>query len=56
MTPENQKLREALKAAENIIVSALAHQPEDDEKCLAHLQKAVSDIVGAIGLTPKGGE
>jgi hypothetical protein len=37
MTPENQKLRDALKAAENIIVSALAHQPEDDDKCLVHL-------------------
>lgn len=40
MTPENQKLRDALKAAENIIVSALAHQPEDDGKCREHLQKA----------------
>ena len=44
MTPENQKLREALKAAENIIVSALAHQPEDDEKCREHLQKACKEV------------
>lgn len=54
MTPENQKLREALKAAENIIVSALAHQPENDEKCREHLQKACKEadisIRRAIGM------
>lgn len=44
MTPENQKIREALKAAENIIVSALAHQPEDDEKCREHLLRAAKDV------------
>ena len=40
MTPENQKIREALKAAENIIIAALVHQPEDDEKCREHLLAA----------------
>lgn len=54
MTPENQELREALKAAENIIVSALAHQPENDEKCREHLQKACKEanisIRRAIGM------
>ena len=44
MTPENQKLRDALKAAENIIVSALAHQPEDDDKCLEHLLAAKGKV------------
>ena len=48
MTPENQKLREALKAAECIIVSALAHQPEDDEKCRVHLQNACQEADRAI--------
>ena len=43
MTPENQKLREALKAAENIIVSALAHQPEDGCACNTHLIRACKD-------------
>ena len=56
MTKENQEIREKLKTAEHIITAALASQPDDDEKCLAHLQKAVSDIVGAIGLTQKGEE
>ena len=37
MTPENQSIRGHLKSAENIIVSALAHQPEDDDRCLDHL-------------------
>ena len=43
MTPENQKLRDALKAAENIIVSALAHQPEDGCACNTHLIRACKD-------------
>lgn len=47
MTPENQKLRDALKAAENIIVSALAHQPESDDKCHEHLLKACRDVGNA---------
>lgn len=48
MTPENQKLRDALKSAECIIVSALAHQPEDDEKCRVHLQNACQEADRAI--------
>lgn len=44
MTPENQELREALKAAENIIVSALAHQPEEDDKCREHLLAAKEKV------------
>lgn len=48
MTPENQKLRESLKAAENIIVSALAHQPENDDACRNHLLQAKMDVEKAI--------
>lgn len=48
MTPENQKLREALKAAENIIVSALAHQPENDDACRSHLLQAKMDVEKAL--------
>lgn len=48
MTPENQKLREALKAAESIIVSALAHQPEDDAACRSHLLQAKMNVEKAI--------
>lgn len=44
MTPENQKIRDALKAAESIIVSALAHQPEDSGECREHLLKAAKDV------------
>lgn len=43
MTAENQKIRDALKAAESIIVSALAHQPEDGCACNKHLVRAVMD-------------
>ena len=45
MTPENQKLREALKVAENIIVSALAHQPDEAyPACNQHLMRACKDV------------
>lgn len=44
MTPENQKIREALKAAENIIIAALVHQPEDNEKCREHLLAAKKKV------------
>ena len=45
MTPENQKLRDALKAAENIIVSTLAHQPEESyPACNQHLMRACKDV------------
>ena len=45
MTPENQNLRDALKAAENIIVSALAHQPDEAyPACNQHLMRACNDV------------
>lgn len=48
MTEENQKIRDSLKAAENIIVSALAHQPEDDAACRNHLLQAKMDVEKAL--------
>ena len=48
MTQENQRLRDSLKRAETIIVNALTHQPEDDEKCRDHLQKACQEANRAI--------
>ena len=48
MTPENQKIRDSLKAAESIIVSALAHQPENDADCRVHLLRAKMDVMTAI--------
>lgn len=48
MTKENQEIRDKLKTAEHIITTALASQPEDDEKCHTHLLKAVEDVADAI--------
>ena len=48
MTKENQTIRDKLKEAEHIITMALASQPDDDEKCLLHLTKAVSDVKEVI--------
>lgn len=44
MTPENQSIRDHLKSAENIIVSALAHQPEDSDECREYLLKAAKEV------------
>lgn len=49
MTKENQVIRDSLKAAENIIVSALAHQPEGDDACLRHLLEAKRKVLLALG-------
>lgn len=48
MTLENQRIRDCLKAAESIIVSALAHQPEDDAACRNHLIQAKMNVEKAI--------
>ena len=48
MTKENQEIRDKLKTAEHIITTALASQPDDDEKCHTHLLKAVGDVSDAI--------
>ena len=48
MTKENQEIRDKLKTAEHIITNALASQPDDNEKCHAHLCKAVEDVSDAI--------
>ena len=48
MTKENQEIRDKLKTAEHIITTALASQPDDDEKCHVHLRKAVEDVADAI--------
>ena len=48
MTEENQKIRDSLKAAENIIVSALAHQPDNDDACHKHLLQAKIDVEKVI--------
>lgn len=48
MTKENQELRDKLKTADLIITTALASQPDDDEKCYVHLRKAVEDVSDAI--------
>lgn len=49
MTLENQRLRDCLKTTEHIIVAALASQPDDDERCRQHLQKACNDAREALG-------
>lgn len=48
MTEENQKIRDSLKVAESIIVSALAHQPEGDEACREFLLEAKRKVMQAI--------
>lgn len=48
MTYENQKLRESLKAAESIIVSALTHQPENDDDCREHLLLARQEAMNVL--------
>ena len=53
MTKENQDIRDKLKAVENIIVSALAHQPENDADCRVHLLRARMDVMTAISLDAK---
>ena len=48
MTKENQEIRDKLKTAEHIITTALAFQPDDNEKCHAHLCRAIEDVSDAI--------
>lgn len=48
MTKENQTIRDKLKEAEHIITTALASQPDDDDKCRLHLTKAIGDVKEAI--------
>ena len=44
MTKENQEIRDKLKTAEQIITTALASQPDDDDQCRQHLLKAYKNI------------
>jgi hypothetical protein len=48
MTKENEKVRDSLRSAESIIVTALAHQPEGDEECREHLVKACEDVADVL--------
>ena len=48
MTKENESVRDGLKSAELIIVTALAHQPEGDEECREHLVKACEDVADVL--------
>ena len=48
MTIENQKLRDSLKDAETIIVSALRSQPEKDVDCQIHLKKAIYNVLHTV--------
>lgn len=48
MTEENQKLRDNLKDAESVIVSALRSQPENDDDCKEHLEKAIKDVYNIV--------
>lgn len=48
MTEENKKLRDQLKAAENAIISALRSQPDEDDACTKHLQKALVEVATVV--------
>lgn len=50
MTPKNQKMRDALKQIEGTITSALAHQPEEDEKCGQFLYDTLVDVFNAADM------
>lgn len=54
MTEENIRLRDTLKAAESVIVSALRSQPEGDAECKSHLEKALEDVYSKVSFLGKG--
>ena len=45
MTSANQKLRDALRRIEATAADALAHQPDGDDTCRAHLMQAMEVVV-----------
>ena len=45
MTNANQKLRDALRRIEATAADALAHQPDGDDTCRAHLMQAMEVVV-----------
>ena len=45
MTSANQKLRDALRRIEATAADALAHQPNGDDPCRAHLIQAMQVVV-----------
>lgn len=44
MTKENRKLRDALRRIEATATDALAHQPDGDDPCRAHLTQALQTV------------
>ena len=44
MTSANQKLRDALRRIEATAADALAHQPDGDDPCRAHLTQAMQTV------------
>lgn len=44
MTGANQKLRDALRRIEATAADALAHQPDGDDSCRAHLTQALQIV------------
>lgn len=44
MTKENRKLRDALRTIETMASTALAHQPDGDDPCRAHLTQALQTV------------
>ncbi|MBQ1429892.1 MAG: hypothetical protein IIZ06_09535 [Kiritimatiellae bacterium] len=44
MTSANQKLRDALRRIEATTTDALAHQPDGDDTCRAHLTQALQTV------------
>ena len=44
MTNANQKLRDALRRIEATAADALAHQPDGDDTCRAHLTQALQTV------------
>jgi hypothetical protein len=51
MTSANQKLRDALRRIEATAADALAHQPDGDDTCRAHLMQAMQIVVDAAADT-----
>lgn len=44
MTSANRKLRDALRRIEATATDALAHQPDGDDPCRAHLTQALQTV------------
>ncbi len=48
MTPENQRYREILKAAESLAIRTLATQPHGDEECRQHLIRGLEKLEALV--------